>query len=256
MNKRGQIVVFLIIALLILGSYLLFSFLQAKATVRQVKQEDTSFDITSVKSAVETCMHATLLEALVVIGQQGGFYRKPTVELWEDNSSFLPYYAVDGMQAIPALATIENQINLYVDDHLETCTQRAFQQFTYFSFTTNIPAATASITDADVILSVKYPVVIKNGEVTRTLETLQVREDDIRIKNIYDFVVDSKDAFGASEICTSCVEKNAEVHDLHGIFKEVPTNSFIVSITDLNSRFKDEPYEYVFALRLQGDQHE
>ena len=253
-KKKSQITIFLII-IVVLAILAVFVFYFYKTTkIPNEKPENLNFDTFSLENSIKECMKITLLDALVVVAQQGGYYDKPNTNVFLDDFSFLPYYAIYGQPSIPALSTIETEISKYVDAFLENCTLDAFQVYPYLRITSRPPSSKTTATDQDIILNLNYPLTVKNNEVTKEMDTFMIRVPDIKLKKVYTAIEKTKDSYLPSEICTSCLRDIGEEFEVFFYLKETNQSSFIITVTDYNSTYYGEPYSFMYTVKLQPPQ--
>ena len=70
MNKRGQLAIFMIVGVLLVGLFLLIFFLVS--TNKEVKQPQEVYSGNSIQSYVQSCIESTAKAAITHTGKQGG----------------------------------------------------------------------------------------------------------------------------------------------------------------------------------------
>lgn len=118
-GKRGQITIFVIIALLLVAGILLFFLLQRRPTV-------TSPEFTDPQKFIDSCMKDSVGEALNIMMPQGGYLSPRNYKLYEDNKvAYLcytsKYYEACTNQEPLYIKHLEEEINSYVKPKVEEC---------------------------------------------------------------------------------------------------------------------------------------
>lgn len=209
-NKRGQITVFIIIAVILLFSTALILYIRNNSTdvtpnievLEQVPSEAVP-----VKEFIESCMKDAIDDALVLVGSQGGYVNldnfdtiTPTIDsLNSDVLSvdyglrFMPYWfyqkrsGIDELripesrQMSPGDGSIPDQLNIFIKQNVLVC----IEQFKKFSEAgtavtpTSELIVTSQINEDDVSVLVTYPLTIRTlgteVEVTKFFVKVPVR---------------------------------------------------------------------------------
>ena len=102
--KKGQVTIFIIIAIVLIGVIAGGTFLVSQnkkaASLEYFASSSIKPTLNSINSRIIDCSEETSKQALDRIGLQGGYYNKPQVS--EDlDSSFIPYYYYEGQYLIP-----------------------------------------------------------------------------------------------------------------------------------------------------------
>ncbi|MEA2038172.1 MAG: hypothetical protein U9O94_11800 [Nanoarchaeota archaeon] len=193
-KKRGQITVFIIIGLIVLLTYLLLFH------YRRESIEDTELiqpELIPVQQYVESCTKNLAREAINIIGLNGGYITFPG---WIDNdpSTYLrlnpgdefknPYWRYDGKTAVPSLGFIENQMEDYVEERIESC----IDNFSAFHNQFNIIElgnfdVIVEIQEEDVMVRTIYPIEVQD-KFNKTLSELQkyIIVIPIRLKEVHE----------------------------------------------------------------------
>ena len=113
MNKKAQVTIFIIIALIIIAGVILFF------TFRENVSEKTDYPpkTAGIYNFVEECIEQKGEEALYFIGQHGGYYFTPKPLV----SPGIPFYLISGRNYSPSKEKIENEISKYINDALLEC---------------------------------------------------------------------------------------------------------------------------------------
>ncbi|MBI2004519.1 hypothetical protein HYS72_03595 [Candidatus Pacearchaeota archaeon] len=245
LNKRGQLTIFIILAILIIAFVALFFVFRGGIQ----KEKPVSPEIAPIKNFVEECIYDAGEDALYFIGLHGGYY----VPNKFSTSLGVPYYIKDNNTLMPSKEDIEIEISKYVDEALLLCAGN-FTEFDNFQIASGKPKTSAKILDEKVILEVNYPLTIIRGEEKSRISEFKT-EIPVRLGRIYNagsFIV-SEHLKG--EICMSCLLELQEKENLSIMSQDSleESKTIIYNIFDESYLFKekipeDERYLFRFAI--------
>ncbi|MBD3252942.1 hypothetical protein GF386_04375 [Candidatus Pacearchaeota archaeon] len=165
MNKRGQLAVFVFIAIVIFLIILVY-FLPS----RNIKT-DSDRDVELIHSYIGSCVDYTLENAIFVVSLQGGYDYPP--ELSKDYLYLnIPYYWHGEKSHIPSIEDIEGELSSFIDSSFPNCIEnlKGLEELGYNVEFGSI-SSEVEILDDRVIAEVYYPVTIKKGSDSFSLES-------------------------------------------------------------------------------------
>ncbi len=206
---RGQVTLFVILGILILGLIGLAIYVKTTPQQEQLQKEVTEVipgEFQPVKQFVEQCVYTIGKEALVKAGQQGGHVDPkksgvvvipefPTqssgVELAPSSGIILPYWfylrssdrcqdhcVFDSLK--PPLSrtqganSIEEQVDAYVEEHMPSCLDHFNPFKDQFAVKENgLMKVTTPIADDGVSFFVEYPLEVSRGQVHQQVSQYQ-----------------------------------------------------------------------------------
>jgi hypothetical protein len=240
MLKKGQVTIFIIIAILVIAGVILFFMFKDK-----IKTNAIPSDFEGVHQKVEECLEFTSQEAILHIGQHGGYYEPDdsiAVNYFGEN---IPYYYLDNEKHIPEKEIIEEELNNYIEDKIGNCLD--FENFISQGLDINSGGLEVeTMVEEDYVeLNMKYDLTVSKGEETHLFEEF---EQDIYF-NVIELLDSSKEIIdNYSEepgiVCVSCLNEIA-------IERELKMNSnFFNNNTILTIFFEKEenPLEWRFAM--------
>ncbi len=117
MSKRGQITIFIIIGILMLGATALAFYSQEISSFFAPE-----FPVDSeINQYVTSCLQGTADEALAIIGKNGGYlYPSDQTLAYSENRKLVLEYK-DHKTALPQAADIEARLERYLNDNFEYC---------------------------------------------------------------------------------------------------------------------------------------
>ncbi len=216
-KKRGQVTIFIVIGLILLLGigifyYIRTQIIEAEAGIA-LKQDEAEGVALVVQNYVSTCLDETTKQAILLIGQQGGYINLSRTDLHSrsftidetdatssDTAPFgalqIPYWWYEDTthgctrcsittKNIPTLETMETQMAAYITDKFQQCLNN-FESLEQYKITeTEAPVITASIGDKAVYAQLNYPITWTSGDASGSLENWYV-EEDVPLKEIYD----------------------------------------------------------------------
>lgn len=119
--KRGQITIFIIIAIVIVVGALIYFFISYSDFTNKDSQE-----INILRQEVNSCLESVMLNTIFSNGLSGGYYLlEKDYLIFEDKDLYfgekVPFYIMNSQQNIPSLSFLENEVALGVNDYLSFC---------------------------------------------------------------------------------------------------------------------------------------
>ncbi len=247
-GKRGQITVFIIVGLLILISAGMYLLVQMGILEEELAMEQFSvFSGTQVGGQVQTfvekCVRKTGENALVFIGEHGGYYQLPVVY---ELDMKLPYYFFRNKSKFISKKEMEKQLGMYMDKELSFCVQN-FGNFIGHKITSDKPKTTVKIQKDQVAFKVKYPITVVKGTISKQLNYFEVKIKS-RLFTIHDlinkFMIDQVQNPGS--VCLSCLTKLAIKNNLR-VELGPAGNLTLFTIIDEKVKIKKKDYEFEFV---------
>lgn len=248
MEKRGQVTIFVIIALVVVSGILIGVYFLNK------QKQTESPGVKDVSGYVSSCLEEVSREAVNYVGRQGGYYNAPN-----GSNNFLfypaPYYFNETQNLVPGEQVIAREIGLYIESNLDFCLGN-FSDFTQrgFAITKQSNKASAKIGNDEVLVSAKVPVSITIGNSTSLLSDFSASVRPVRFESLLEASRDIAES-GTKDprtMCLSCVQNIAKSNGLAvDIIETDSKNDFIFTLSDSRSNFTGSPYEYSFAARYK-----
>lgn len=169
-NKRAQLTIFIILAILIIAGVILFFQLRNKS---QPDKSDISQDkdVQQIYDSVKGCIKETSYEAVYFISQNGGFY--PT----EGNNPFpfyepIPIYLEKNTVYAPNISNLkdvfENYLILNINSCLEKSSNISSHKLTYRKFSMNM-----ILKEDGIIITPKFPITLTKNNASFQLDDFE-----------------------------------------------------------------------------------
>jgi len=246
MHKRGQLAIFVIIAVLIMAA------IGGIVYIENTKKPSESPEIKEVSTYIESCLENMSKAAISAIGRNGGYFVIP-----EDYNLYLNYpiaYSIDnGKNLAPKKQVLENQISQYIDTNIDVCLNN-FNDFKKrgFSISKQNNKITAIIVKDEVDIIANIPVSITKDNSTSFIKDFSAFIKPIRFETLLkaNNEIATSETIDPRTMCLTCIRNIAISHDLKvEIIETGNRNEFIFTLIDEKSNFIGEPYGYNFAAR-------
>jgi hypothetical protein len=245
MEKRGQVTIFVIVAIVLVTGALLFLYTQTDLLGQRVERVP---EINPIISEIQNCLDTTSLDGIKMVGLQGGYVFLPN-QTFSTNLSNIAYAYYEGRKTFNSITGIAREISSYVSLMLPECTN--FSKFPDFNINT-ISIISSTIIQGDLVkVDTKWSLSIKKGDASYNLNsfttTIPVRLG--LIYNITNTIVNNE----MKDPNTIDASYFIDVNNLYGIKIDfLPNNETIVySITDPLSKFKNNYFNYTFLFANQ-----
>jgi len=241
--KRGQIALFMIIALVLaFGIILLYSQREKLGW----GLAGTNSEIRPMEAHVIDCLEKTSMNGVEILGLQGGYIDLPA-QSFDANGSKIAYAYQSRKMLFPSHESIEKQIESYVEKEIPNCVQ--WEKWPDFRISEGKPNALALMEDESMILNLVWPITIEKGN-SRYLISKFDKTVNVSAGRMY------KAAYGIvnrtySDPGTVDISYLISLGD-EGIRGDIyPYNSTLVySLEDNRSMVNGKPYVFLIAVKL------
>ncbi|MDP3764903.1 MAG: hypothetical protein Q8R04_00165 [Nanoarchaeota archaeon] len=206
--------------------------------------EPLVFERASIENYIDECVKKTAEDGLKLLGKQGGLII--TADYLTAPNLGIVYLYNDGNK-IPSMDRIQNELSFYMNDSLNNCLKNLddFKKQGWNAEKGNINIKT-QINQEDVFFEVDFPLKVSDKGNTINFEKFAAKLN-VRLKYIYNLantVVDfnAKNPGGIDRTALSDYDVNVTIFPYQ--------NSLIYVIDDYKSVIMNQPYRFIFALRL------
>lgn len=208
-GKKGQVTLFIILGIVIvivIGALFALRGLAVSSRLYNERGESVSVPVqlAPVTDVISDCIENTALEALNLMGLQGGYINIPqdilarstlnifSNSLYVNKGLQVPYWSyesISGVQKenVPTQTQMQDELSSYINDNLQSCFSldiEAFEDQGYEIATQDDISATSNIKDDYVEVRVEYPVDIKLKDVQKKVQT-HYRKIDTNYGKLY-----------------------------------------------------------------------
>ena len=183
-DKKGQVTIFIIIAIVIVASIALYFSLNGKFIEKEMSKE-----LTPAYNYFLSCIEDETQRAALLIGSQGGYIEVPEFSPGSEYMPFssqldflgtpIPYwYYVSGngivKQQVPSKIEMESQLEDYLKARVLECNFASFEQQGFEIEMDEEANADVKIQDNKIDISVDVPLTISFGEISALKENHKV----------------------------------------------------------------------------------
>jgi hypothetical protein len=254
--KRGQVTIFIIVAVIIVvigAAILIARYSQSKEELSKeyFVQKGIEPSLKNIQEFSLDCLEENANDALELIGIQGGYYKQPQY-YYDLEWAFVPYYYHEGLFLMPSQQTIEQQLSLYIDEHLPSCIEDI--TFKNFQLSYAQPKTTTSIEQKKVTFTTQLPLSIDNNGKTSVFELeahpVSVESSLFDIIKVASYITDSHKEDPAF-MCINCITQLSKEKDLYVDFIAFEKDSTLVMI--IENKTRPEPYVFEFLNKYSVD---
>ena len=241
MNKRGQVTIFIIVALFIVVG--ISTYLALKKEPEKISPEQTALEKTQVQVVAQKCLDDNLLEAVILLGFQGGWITLPQNYL-ETAPTNIGYAYYLGKVNFPSTIQMQADISNYINFALPFCFNK--NNFTDFKVTTSAATSQTAIYQDYVKVNVNFPIIVTKENVTSRYITFSTSVP-IRLGEMHNYVSGIINNVIADP---QYVEVTYLLTPRYNISYTYDNNDVVVyTILDSNSSIFGEPYTFKLATK-------
>ena len=242
MQKRGQVSVFIIVAILIVA--LIVVFFIFKNQILNGTDENISPDVKPIHDFVSQCISKVGEEGVYYIGQTGGYFYSPNIS----TEYGIAYYYYSGNNYMPSKVTIQNELSNYTNYMMPFCTGD-FSDYKDFNINQGKIKTTTKIESGKVVYDVEYPITITRNGKTYFFKKFSSIEVPVRLELIIDLAtnITQRQMLDKDEVCISCIYDWATNDDLYVEMNKYNDGEKIFTIRDDKSEISGKDYRFNFA---------
>lgn len=241
MEKKGQVTVFIIVAIIIVVGLLVYFSVRGGL----INNVNVSPEIRPIYSFVESCLFEVSEDSIYHIGENGGYYIIPT----RSNGLGAPYYFDRGEDLMPSKEIVQEELGKYVNEMMFFCLEN-FARFSDFEISKGEINTEARIIEDKVLFNMNYPISITKGENNFVLENFDV-EIPSRLNVVYDVIkmIVEEQMLDEKNICINCIGDFAFENKVFVSMNDYNEDEIVFSVIDNEIEIKEEEYVYYFAHR-------
>ena len=242
MEKRGQVTIFIILAIFLVGIIMLL-FLIPK-NIEKPPEPDTNQVYPYVRSLIEN----EAFKCLQQIGLNGGYYNIPN-QVYVNETS---YWYYEGVSTQPFLNTIENETSECINEILKNTTNEPLEVFGNHSIRISEDRIKSKvrINEWRTTIEVDYPIAVSKGSSTSLISDFEV-DYRINLLKLYELATGIVNYASIPEFDKCNPSNNCYGEDINFSFFNEGENLFIKGQTFavFSNQSREEPYELNFAIK-------
>ena len=177
-QKKAQVTIFIIIAIVILAAALFSYFVIFRAP------SEIPVEVQPVESYFLDCSSEKAKEAVALAGMQGGYLELPPFEQGSEYKQFSNYYSFLGTpipywyyvsgnniqkEQVPSKEKIEGQLSRYLKDRINECTLESFIQQGYDIEAKPTSSVSVLIKDSSIEITINKEIRLSKGDIRATI---------------------------------------------------------------------------------------
>jgi len=241
-NKKGQLAIFVIIAIVIIG--VIASFFVFRGRVDRIQY--VSPEAQPVYDFIQSCMDNSLVNGSILIGYQGGYAEMPEKYL-SLNFTDMGYGYYEGEKVLISKEELEGEIGKVVEYGTIGCFNPS-ENFPDWEVEMGDISSDVVVGEDKIIAYLNLDMVISKGETTARFDSFS-SEFNIGLKEIHE---------AASKIVDKEVEdpENIDFDFLLNLDYDITIipyseDTYVYVIEDNNTLINNEPYRFMFANKLR-----
>ena len=198
--KKAQITTFISIAVILLIAVALFFFIKGELSKDIEPERVIPIEFMDVSDYVEDCLRLVSRNAIDILGLQGGYIYLPDfisrvngahIDLIPGSHLKVPLWYNLGNYRLPLVPDMERDINNYIIENLPSCINN-FEAFeTKYEIDDYLIQPSTFITQRDVLINLKYPLIIRNIGSGQVLEWDEFSaRHDVKLRRAYQLAYD------------------------------------------------------------------
>ena len=256
-TKRGQVTIFIIIAVVIVLFTVLF-FVFKGSLIGDLNSENKIIPdyAQDVKSKFDECLKMATDNTLIINSFQGGYYELPdnSLSFLFEELSFegeVPYYFDGASQLLPSKITIENQLSSGIKEEIQNCVDALeFQQPVIVNYSFDNSEFAAILTDSqEISINSKIPlsIVLNDSAFSFNSFSYTTKSDYLQLYSLArEITLQQK----PDSICLTCIDGLAEKYKLNVSSIEIPGDADYKIIYFITSEKSEGVNLFAFAHRF------
>jgi len=192
MKKKGQIALFVIVSLFLIGAiFLIYNFVKTPTTVPSA--------LRPLDDQVKSCIANAVDDGTRILGEQGGYITLPEFkigsEIYPSTSQFnffgsiMPFWfyisgnGIEQNQA-PSIIGMQSQLEEYINTQLKNCDFSGLESQGYSIAAEQTPSTVVTIDDSSITADVNWPVTLSFGDAKKRVTDHSVKVDS-NFGNLY-----------------------------------------------------------------------
>lgn len=260
MRNRGQVTIFIVLAIVILAIIFLFLFVRSKVYFGPATTENLMREFPAISSHIEDCLSNALTESAYILGKQGGYIelKQETYRRIKGQSiSYLCYNIPNQPSCLNRMLTksnIQEELKKAIMPKLSSCLNiKSFEKSGYTLEFGAIPTPIINIGYDTLTARLDYLVKIKKGSAQASLSSFSSTVD-LPLGRLYataQDIIKAESLFGTFDTMIYSILKSKLTNQLYTIILEqpYPDKLYVLKISNIPT----EEAPFIFQFLIQGE---
>jgi len=211
MWKRGQITIFIIIAIFLIAAIILFFVFRDSIKIGGIPK-----DIEPIYNDFSTCLEDSSYQGLREIALHGGYYNVPFESSIIYFDGTIPYYYLDSRDYVPSINTIEKEIAEYISENLKNCFYLEEYKTQGFRISVGDFSTSAKINEKNTKITMIDTLAIRKEGDTELFKNIELKID-YNIKKLHEVSKKIVESYSKKPgaICLTCLEELSEDYNVN-----------------------------------------
>jgi len=214
MGKKGQVTIFIIVAIMLIGTIIGFFFIKEPNGSGQTQEIPKNFD--SFYNNFLSCLEKTSNEGIYYIAKHGGYYNVPSESSIVYFTENVPYYYLGSINYVPSINIIEKELGKYISSNLEECLFLENFEDQGFDIETGKYSVLTKINDESVNVEILNIITISNKEDSIQLKGTKLNLN-YNLKNLHTTSKEIIETYSENPglICLTCLEEISQKNNVN-----------------------------------------
>ncbi len=239
--KKGQISVFIIVAILIIIIFGVYIIMRSSSSNNNIPLE-----FEGIHNFITECVKESAEESVYYVSTTGGYYKLPELS----TPTEIAYYYDGRKSRVPFLLDIEKQIGSVFENIFKNCTED-YKNFKDIKIDHNNLKIKVNILDNLILFNLDYPISLSKDNKIVNFNKFNV-EIPVRLKlvnKVSNEIVKVLISYNG-DICINCLFDLSQKNDLYIEMYDYQLDSKIFVIRDEKLKLKGEDFVWYFASKI------
>ncbi len=238
-GKKGQVTIFIIIAIFIVAGGILFFVLRENSDSAKIPSE-----VAPIKNFVDECIQTETEKAVYLIGEGGGYFFPPVLS----TEGGYTYYFYEGKNYFPSEIKIKDQLSSAIESNINLCVGN-FDNFQKNNIKKGEVQVETELLEDKVVFDVSFPLKIYYEEDSTILRDFGTYEIPVKLGLIHSLISQliKEGYYTEDSLCIDCFTQVVYENNLDVGFLDAGKDNSIFVIEDYNEK-ENKTFEYIFAV--------
>lgn len=258
-NKRGQVAIFIIIAVVIVAGVVVFFVFNSQKSSVLTRSSEVPDEVREVYDGIISCLEETTRQGANSIPYHGGYYNVPVESSIVYFKDPIPYYYLNNKILVPELRIVEDEFEKFLVENMKYCFNSAYYKDIGYKIEEGEKiTASVRISDNYIKSEIHYPIIVGKDDLSYEFSDFEY-EFNSNIKKLRDASEEVVNVYSKTpgKLCLTCIEdiasRNKVSIKMNPVFDSDVGEStdniiwfFIDDINELNGESNySEPWTFV-----------
>jgi len=256
MNKRGQVTIFVIIAILVVAIVAIVIIFWTDLIPQ--KEDTVTREYAPLQNYMQSCLEQSLADVIYINSIQGGYYIVDgEFIVYNDNDlyvdSLVPYYLINQQLLVPSEEELENQFSYGIKEQFGECLD--LSEFEYnISYDYDSIRVNSDIRENVIRVELDSSIHVNEGETSVILKNFTAEQTTSYLE-YYNFAkyLAEKQKADIDTLCLSCLVKETEAREYNLYLDSVVSKDSYILINTLNNKKDDLFFGFAYKFEYEDE---